>query len=58
MNVCVICGGDGVLYTTGAWYCLNHIDDGFIATAKFVARILGHDEQEADAKAKDWLREL
>lgn len=58
MNVCCVCGGDGILYTTGVWYCVNHVDDGFIATAAFVARIMGHDEEEAKAKATDWIQEL
>jgi hypothetical protein len=58
MNVCTICGADGVLLTTGHWYCVNHIDQAFIATAMFVAQTLGKDDQEAKAKAEDWLREL
>jgi len=58
VNVCQVCGGDGVLLTAGHWYCVEHVDDGFIATAMLVARIQGRDEQEAKMKAQDWVREL
>ena len=58
MIVCAICGGDGVLFTSGAWYCVNHVDDGFIATAAMVATLLGSDVEEAKQKARDWVREL
>jgi hypothetical protein len=58
MNVCILCGGDGVLLTSNHWYCINHVDDGFIATAVMVARLKGGDETEAEAKAIDWIQEL
>ena len=58
MNVCVICQGDGVLLTAGNWYCVNHVGDAFIATAAIIARIQGSDEEEAKAKAEEWLDEL
>ena len=58
MNVCCICQGDGVLYTANQWYCVDHIDEAFIVTAQFVARVLGHDDQEAKMKAQDWVKEL
>lgn len=58
MNVCVVCGGDGVLLSAGHWYCVDHVDNAFIDTAMYVARLLGHDDQEAKAKAEDWLKQL
>lgn len=58
MNVCVVCGGDGVLLSAGHWYCINHVDNAFIDTAMMVARLLGHDDQEAKANAEDWLKKL
>lgn len=58
MNVCVLCGGDGVLLSAGHWYCVDHIDDGFIDTAMLIARLHGHGDQEVRAKAEGWLKEL
>jgi len=58
VNVCVICQGDGVLLTAGQWYCVDHVHEGFIATARMVARILGTDESEAEDKAWRWAEEL
>lgn len=58
MNVCVRCGGDGVLLTSGHWYCVNHVEDAFIATAVMIARIKGTDEVAAESMAADWVRDL
>jgi hypothetical protein len=57
VNVCVLCQGDGVLLTVGQWYCLNHVDDGFKATARFVARLSGRDEDEAEDAVEAWVRD-
>lgn len=58
MPICIVCEADGVLIAAGQWYCINHIQDGFIATARVVSRMLGHDEEEAAMKAADWVQEL
>jgi hypothetical protein len=58
VNVCVVCQADGVLIAAGHWYCVNHVEDGFIATAETVARILGHDEYDANLKAQEFFKEL
>ena len=58
MPICIICQGDGVLRVGTSWYCVDHVDWGFLATARMVARVLGHDEEEAQAKAMEWVREL
>lgn len=56
--ICCVCQGDGVLQIGGNWYCLNHLDDGFIATARVIARMRGHDEADAAARAADMAPEL
>jgi len=48
MNVCYLCGGDGVMQSCGHWYCMDHVTDGFIATAAYIARLRGHPEQPAE----------
>jgi hypothetical protein len=54
VNVCTICQADGVIICAGRWYCKDHLNDGFIATAVMIARIRQHDEATAAERAAGW----
>ena len=58
MNVCVICNADGVLEALGAWYCMEHLEDGFIEIAMFIARLRGVNEWDIEALAQGWIEEF
>jgi hypothetical protein len=58
LNICCICQADGVLIANNAWYCINHVDDAFVATAVAVTRILGHNEDKALTNARKWVKKL
>ena len=53
MPICIICEADGVLEAAGNWYCKDHLDDGFIATAVMIARIKGLDEDRGCRSGSD-----
>ena len=55
MNTCHICQGDGVLLIGNRWYCVEHVDDGFIQAARLVARASGDDEEKAATQAAAFL---
>lgn len=57
MNVCVICQADGVAEVLGAWYCVDHVEDGFLELALFLARLRGWDEGEVSDAIGTWLDE-
>lgn len=52
MNVCVICQADGVLEAAGAWYCMDHLNDGFIEVAMLIARLRRLDEWEVESMTR------
>ena len=37
MPVCLVCQGDGVLQVTGNWYCVDHLEEAFLAVADSLA---------------------
>jgi hypothetical protein len=55
MNVCCICGADGVAEVLGSWYCVDHVEDGFMDLALFLARLRGWDEGEVSDAIGAWL---
>lgn len=55
MPVCTICQGDGVAHVLGHWYCVEHIDDGFLEVGKFLARARGWPEDEVEEELIGWL---
>ena len=52
MNICMICQGDGVLQMAGHWYCMNHLDEGFLTAAGIVysMRTGQHDPDKIEQK--------
>ena len=41
VNVCVECQADGVLEACGNWYCIDHVEEGFIEVGRYLARLRG-----------------
>lgn len=57
MPTCIICEADGVLEALGHWYCVDHIEDGFLDVADFVAQVRGWDRNEVGEQLGTWLDE-
>jgi hypothetical protein len=55
INVCVICEADGVMEAAGNWYCINHLEDGFLDVADYLARVRGWDREETADHLRSWL---
>lgn len=54
MNVCCICQADGVAEVLGYWYCVDHVEDGFIELGAFLARARGWDEEQVRMGLLEW----
>jgi hypothetical protein len=57
VNVCVICEADGVLEALGHWYCVDHLEDGFLDVARFLAQVRGWDSIEVTEHLEAWLEQ-
>lgn len=55
MPVCVICEADGVALILNNWYCTDHVENGFIDVAMFLARLRGWDDGDTADALWDWL---
>jgi hypothetical protein len=55
MNVCCVCEADGVAEVLGGWYCIDHLEDGFLTLAQYLARARGWDPDETEAALIDWI---
>ncbi len=55
MPTCCICQGDGILQLGTTWYCAEHLDDGFLAVADFLATVRRWDRDETRAALAAWL---
>jgi hypothetical protein len=55
MPVCTICQGDGVAEVLGRWYCVEHIEHGFIDLGRFLAEARGWDVDETEDALLGWL---
>jgi hypothetical protein len=55
MNVCIICEADGVLEAAGNWYCTEHLEDGFLEVADYLAIMRGWDRVETMDQLRQWL---
>ena len=55
MNVCIICQADGVAEVLSNWYCVDHIEQGFVDLGMFLARARGWDDGETADALWDWL---
>ena len=55
MNICCVCEADGVMEAMGNWYCIQHLESGFLAVANYLARMRGWDESETEDQLVLWL---
>lgn len=55
MNICCVCQADGVLEAAGGWYCIDHLDDGFLAVADYLAVMRGWNRVETQDQLQQWL---
>lgn len=55
MNVCCVCQADGVLEALGHWYCIDHVEDGFMDVADFLAQTRGWDREVVSEQLGEWL---
>lgn len=46
LNVCTVCGGDGVLSAASKWYCTEHLEVGLIAVATYVGKVRGWSDED------------
>lgn len=57
MPICEICQGDGVLMINNSWFCLNHINEGFIFAVRMVADLSGWDADSTEADMREYLEQ-
>ena len=55
MNVCCVCEADGVMEACGQWYCIDHLESGFLTVARFLAAARGWSESDTEEVLTDWL---
>jgi hypothetical protein len=55
MPVCIICQGDGIALILNHWYCVHHVDAGFIAVGLFLAHLRGWDHEDTERSLVEWL---
>jgi 2-methylcitrate dehydratase PrpD len=55
MPVCCICEADGVAEILGGWYCIDHVEEGFIAVALYLAHLRGWDVDDTQHAIVEWL---
>jgi hypothetical protein len=55
MPVCCVCEADGTAEVLGSWYCIEHIEDGFIELGRFLSRARGWDPDETEGALLEWL---
>ena len=55
MPTCVVCEGDGMLQIGSSWYCVEHLNEGFLAVADFLAVVNGWHREQTQAALTAWL---
>ena len=58
MPICCVCQADGVLEACGAWYCMDHLEDGFIEVAMLIARVRMLDEMDVEVMARGFTHDV
>jgi hypothetical protein len=57
MPTCIVCEGDGVLEALGHWYCVEHLEEGFIDVANYIAQIRSWNATEVTEQLWAWLEQ-
>jgi hypothetical protein len=55
MNICIVCQADGVMQSLGLWYCTDHLEQGFLAVADYLAQVRGWSRDETRDQLQRWL---
>ena len=57
MPIC-FCQADGVMEAAGAWWCMNHLEDGLIEVAMLIARLRMLDEVDVETMTRAYIDDV